>query len=180
MIKIAIRDSDQLIRLLGDRFEKAKRLGCYSAANRLLQMIVTDIVPSTKPWPPVDQGAYNAGWAMEPVTNGVLLYNAAPHAPVIEWGARAENIKIGRKMIDALAEWVVRKGLLGKGAGSIQDRSEDQEAQSMAWAIAQNMRRRGIFNHDSEGLRIAEQASKRAPAIVVEEIRAELEEALRR
>ena len=178
MIKIDIKDSDVLIKRLGERFEKAKQAGIYSAANRLLQHIVTVVVPGEKP-PPTDQGLYNASWEIEQIRNGAILFNTAPHAAVIEHGARAENIKVGRKMIDALAEWVVRKGLLGKGKGSIQTRSQEQEAQSTAWAIAQNMRKRGIFNRDAEGLHIAEKASKKAPQFVIEEIKAELEEALR-
>lgn len=119
-----------------DRFEDwivgelggATQKGMYSAGLRLLQTIQVTLIPKAMPHPPVDRGIYRAGCAIDgdpgygethdptPVT----VYNPTPQAPIIEWGARAENIKIGKKMIDALSEWVVRKGIGGETKKSVE------------------------------------------------------------
>lgn len=178
MIRLGIGEGEKLTRHLAAKVKLAKERGTVSAGLRLVQIITTRLIPAEDP-PPIDQRAYVAGWDTQPTDYGAIVFNTAPHAVIIEHGGRA-GFEIGRKMIDALAEWVVRKGLLGKGSGSIQGRSQEQEAQSFAWAIATKMRQRGIFNRNGgEGLRIAEKAAALAPGVMVEEIRAELEEALK-
>ena len=180
-----IGDADGLTQHLSDTIKKARRAGLKSAALRLSSIIVNDLIPNAKPRPPDDQGAYKAGWGPGCITeledgDVILMTNTAPHAPIVEFGAKAENVKIGRAFINALAEWVVRKGLVGKGRGSIQGRALEDEAQSMAWAIGKTMQKKGIFNHDGdEGLRIAEKARALAPKIVAEELAAEIQDALR-
>ena len=179
MIRVEIKDSRVVTDAVREAVRRAGRLGTLSAAARLVQVIKSRLIPAEDP-PPVDQRAYSNAWDFEPTATGARVYNDSPHAPVIEYGARAENVKVGRAMIDALAEWAVRKGLVGRGRGSIQARSAEQEAQSFAWAVATNMRKRGIFNRGSEGLGIARKASALAPALVEQEIRAELAELLRK
>ena len=176
MISFDIKDAARLTEHLGGQIAEARRRGVASAGQRLVQVIQTRLIPAEDP-PPVDQRAYAAGWDSQPTPEGADVFNTAPHAGVIEFGARADNVKIGRRMIDALAEWVVRKGLLGRGPGSHQGRSQEAEAQSAAWAIARSMQKRGIFNRGGgEGLGIARKAARLAPGIVAEEIRAELAE----
>jgi hypothetical protein len=178
MISFDIQDAGKLTRYVGERLDLAKRRGAVAAGQRLVQVITSEIIPREDP-PPIDQRAYVAGWDSQPTRDGADVFNTAPHAAVIETGARASAIKPGRAMVNALAEWAVRKGLLGTGKGSIQGRSQEAEAQSMAWAIIQNMRKKGIFNRGSEGLHIAAKAAKRAPAILAEEIRAEIEQLMK-
>jgi hypothetical protein len=78
---------------------------------------------------------------MRPKKWGAEVANAVPHGLFIEHGVRAKNVKPGRKMIDALAAWVKRKGIVaGRG------RNVAAQARGVAFAIAQSMRRKGIFN----------------------------------
>lgn len=178
MIRVDIKDAHLVVDAVGQKIRLAKQRGVLSAAQRLVQVIKTEIVPGENP-PPVDQGAYLAGWDAEPTADGAAVFNTAPHAPIIEEGGRP-GFQIGRAMINALAEWVTRKGLLGRGAGSIQERAQGQEARNMAWAIATKMKQRGMFVRDGQrGLHVAQKAKKRAFKIIEEEIRAELQEALK-
>jgi len=178
VIRVEIGDAHLVVAELAGKIKLAKERGILSAAQRLVQVIKTQIIPSQER-PPVDQGAYLAGWDAEPTALGADVFNDAPHAPIVEYGARAPNIKIGRQMILALSEWVVRKGLIGRGRGSIHERAQNDEAQSMAWAIANSMKNRGIFNSSGqEGLRILEQARARLPKLLEEEIAAELQDLL--
>ncbi len=190
MISFDIQDTDGLFEHVSDAIEKGRRAGMLSAGMRLVGVIQNELIPQAKPHPPEDQGAYKAAWHAEPTATGADVYNDSPHAPIIEYGARAANIKVGRKLIDALSEWIVRKGLAGKGRGSIQARAHADEVRSFAFAIAKSMQGfgmnrsgpPGIFNYSDPrgGLRIAEKARARAPKIVAEEIAAEIRDALKR
>lgn len=154
---------DQLAPYLQTHFRAAAARAILSAANRIVQVIVTEIIPQTNPQP-VDQGFYRSGFRAQPMPGGAELKNTMPYASIIEWGARAENIKVGRKMIDALTEWVTRKRLpLDKG----------QTPRQVAWAIAMAMKRRGIF-HEGKGLRVVERAMERFPEILRQEFAREL------
>jgi hypothetical protein len=179
VITFDIKQYVELTQYLQQNVSSALNRGIGSAAFRVLQDIVVTVQGMPERERPFNQGAYLAGWHVEPTAVGADVVNDAPHAPHIEWGVRADHVKIGRKMIDALAEWAVRKGLLGKGPGSIQERSAGDDAQSLAWAIAKNMQKVGIFNRNGrEGLRIAEDAARRSPALIIEEVRAEIQAAL--
>jgi hypothetical protein len=96
---------------------------------------VSKIIPETTPYPPVDTGQYRAGFrpVVEPGGAAITHVNAKMFN-IIEHGVRPEKVKIGKKMIDALAGWAHRK--LGV-------RSET-EARQVAWAIAQTIKRRGL------------------------------------
>jgi len=79
----------------------------------------------------------------------VEIYNTAPHAPFIEYGVRAANVKPGTAMITALVKWVKRHGMA----------SDDQEATVIAWKIVKSMQKRGIFNRGgTSGLGILKKA----------------------
>jgi hypothetical protein len=141
--------------------------GVLSAAYRTVEEIQGRIIPDLQPQP-VDQGLYRSSWRAEPTDVGADLVNTAPYASIIEWGARAENIKISRVMIDMLTEWVQRKGLVGKGEGP-------QAARSVAWAIAVSMKTKGIFNRDGvQGLRVGQRGAAFFRTIVSGEIAREL------
>lgn len=166
MRKFNAEDTDAFEAWLKDSFQAGARAGMVSACARIVSDIVSRIIPS-EPRIPVDRGVYRAGWQFEVTEEGADVYNATPQAPIIEWGARAENIKIGKTMIDALAEWVVRKGIASRA-----------EARSVAWAIAKSMQKKGIFNANGKGLRILEKALVNAPMFIEEEVAREIGRAL--
>lgn len=137
--------------------------GLHSAAARAVQIIVTEIIPSRTPQP-VDRGLYRAGWRFVPEQDGALIENVEPHAAFIEYGVRSANVKIGRAMITALSEWIVRKRIVSA--------SEPKEVLRAAWAIAKAMKRRGIFG---KGMRVLEElVVMRLDAVVAEEIAREV------
>jgi len=115
-------------------------VGIRVAAARGLATILTTIIPSRNP-PPVDRGLYRAGWKVQSNDDGAEIYNDAAHAPFIEHGVRANNIKIGHALIGALTEWVVRKGI----------ETDPKKARGVAWAIAMRAKSKdGFFNRDGK------------------------------
>ena len=172
----------------GDEVAKAiqegARAGLYSAAQRHVQHIQTQVIPATVP-EPADRGVYRAGWKAERTPDGALIVNSVPHAPHIEKGVRAHNVKVGARMVSAIEEWVVRKGL-----------AKPRVANRVAWAIVTSMAAsvrvtrggvvknikgggRGIFN-GGKGLRVMERANKDLPDTIREEVAREVERALAR
>lgn len=171
MAKYTIDKAPEWVRKLEGKMHKAAMRGLLSAAQRTVSHIQTEIIPREERVP-VDRGTYRAGWRARPIegfTEGALVYNNVPHAEPIENGAKAENIKIGRKLIDALAEWVIRKGLTGAAKGV----ERAAEGRRIAWAIAKSMQKNGIFNKGG-GLKILEKATKMIPQFIAEEVRAEI------
>jgi hypothetical protein len=150
--------------LQGKAKEAALR-GLVSAGVRTLQEIVLRIIPSRSP-KPVDRAAagYLGGWKTYPVPDGAIVENLETHAAFIEWGVKASDVRIGRRMILALSQWGVRKGYVTA-----------EESLSFAWALAKRMQQRGIFN-GGIGFRILEEAiNKHIPKFIEEEIAKELE-----
>ncbi len=154
-------------RLEGE-LRKAALRGLYSAAQRTVSIIQTEIIPA-EPRVPVDRGIYKAGWRARPTSDGAEVSNSTPHAIFIEDGVRADHVKVGRRMVDALAGWVARKGLTGAAKGV----EKAAEARRIAWAIAKSMQKKGIFNAGG-GLNIMAKARSRLPAIIEQEVRAEI------
>jgi len=163
-------------------FEKGSKKGSINAAMKMVQIITTEIIPSLKD-PPIDTRAYAAGWRVQLTEDGATVVNTMPYAAIIEFGARAENIKVGRKMIDALTAWVLRKGLhitpdsdklevrTRRAKNDEEKRTHEQEARNLAWAIAQKMRKTGIFNRDgTQGLRVGQKALLRVRPLAMKEI----------
>jgi len=137
-----------------------------SAADRLISIILNEIIP-TEPYPPVDIGLYRASFKRVILEDSVAIMNTAPYAPMIEYGVKAENVKIGGAMLQALEEWVVRKLGVSK-----------DEAPKTAWAVALSLKKRGIF-HDGKGLHIMGQAFEVAPEVFQQELNREIERAMR-
>lgn len=153
---------------------KAAMRGALSASMRLVQHITTEIIPKETPQP-VDRGHYRSGFEFEATDDGADVFNTIPYASIIENGARADNIKIGRVMIDAIAQWIIRKGLVGKARGAKAKADQITEARNIAWAIATAMKKRGIFNRNGfEGLRVVEKAMLKAREFLEEEISREI------
>jgi hypothetical protein len=127
---------------------KIARDCALTACARGAEELQVKIIPSLKPHPPINRRLYLNSWRYEFTKNGARLFNREKVAPLIEFGVRAENVKIGRAMIAALSEWVAMKNLLKDNSNaSVEDRQATKSVQSVAWAIAKKMKRRGIFNN---------------------------------
>ena len=164
--KFDVSQAPEVARWLEKGFEKAGERAMVATAARLVAHIQNEIIPNLEP-PPVDRGLYRAGWRHKAVKGGAEVYNSTPHAPFIEHGVRAENVKVGRRMIDALAAWVLRKGIAGKGRGA------KAEARQIAWAIAMKMKERGIFAR-GKGFRVLEKAVAHVGRFLDEEFKREV------
>lgn len=158
---IKLEEAEQLFDELQSSMKQAALRGLVSAAQRLVQEIVLRIIPSKTPQP-VDRGIFRAGWRAYPEVDGATIENLETHAAFIEWGVRGENVKIGSGMIEAIREWILRKGI-----------ADPDEATRVAFAIAVTARKFGIF-HGGQGFRILESALKLAPDIMREEIENEI------
>jgi len=142
----------------------ASRKAVLSASLRVVSHIVSVLIPAAQPRP-VDRGIYRAGFRARRIQDGALIQNTAPHALFVEKGVRGKNVKVGKAMIDALAGWVKRKGLVSKR----------EDARGVAWAIAQSMRRKGIWA--PRGLRILEKGLAKLPRFLEQEFALELRRA---
>lgn len=120
------------------------------AAVRGLNTVVTVIIPSRDPTP-VDRGIYRAGYKVGMIPEGATVYNDSPAAAIIEGGVRASNIKIGRKLINALAQWIIRKGIVKRGKGAKGAADAITEARSIAWAIAKKAKAGKGFHNQRPG-----------------------------
>lgn len=82
-------------------------------APRIAQTLVNQENPK-----PVDRGTYRRSFAADDVPGGVVFYNFAPHAAIIEEGRRP-----GAKMppLQVIFDWVRRKKIGATLAGPVQD-----------------------------------------------------------
>lgn len=164
---ITLEQAGEYYSRLGQKWHAASVRGLQKAAARAVSKIKTEIIPSRAP-EPVDRGVYKAGWNHEPLSDGATYGNSEMHASFIEYGVRPENVKPGRAMINALAEWAIRKGMA----------DDEEDAQSIAWAIAKTMQRRGIFNRYAQGSGLhimGEMNERHIQTIIVEEVVREVE-----
>ena len=186
MTTFDISQTDEISKFVNKQLNACVSRGMMSAALRIVGIIQNTLIPAESP-PPILNRHYSAGWLPEVQENGdIHIKNTMPYSSVIEWGAKAENIKIGRAMIDALKEWVYTKGFVGRPRSATGRAQALVQAEQIAWAIAKSMQGtaaitgKGIFNRNGQkGLRIAEKASKQAPPIVAKEVAREVRKALR-
>lgn len=177
-VKFDISEAEELAKYLGFSIDDVALRAIHSTALRVVQHITTVVIPA-EPHQPVDRGLYRAGWRAKRFEKGAYVYNPVPYAPIIEYGAKAERVKISRLMIIALTGWVLRKGLVkpavtGRGkAAKAAKLAAAQEAEAMAWAIAMAMKKRGIFNH-GKGLRVLEKALKIVQNAFAQELKDEI------
>lgn len=169
--KFKISQADEVGKYLEDSIDKIARRALFGVANRVVARITTVIIPK-EPRQPVDRGAYRAAWKAKKDPDGAIVSNSMPYSSIIEHGARAENIKIGRAMIKALAAWVLRKGIVAKGKGREGKAKAALDAEKVAWAIAKKMKKRGIFGE--RGLRVLEKAMAFVANDFAEEIAREI------
>lgn len=163
--EVTLKEMPGLLGTVRERWFKAAVRGLQSAAARGVQTIVVQIIPSRSPMP-VDRATFKAGWRAWPAPDGAVIENFEPHAILIEKGVRGENVKIGRKMIDALTEWAIRKRIV----------ADEKEAKRFAWALAKKMKQRGIFR-GGRGFGILQELVERyLPDYIAEEVAREIEE----
>jgi hypothetical protein len=103
------------------------RKACRGAAMKLRTYLMkrTDDLKIT------DRGTYKNSFAVHTTRTGASVTNNAPHAGIVELGARPH--KVSREGIDSIQGWVKRK--LG-----IKD---EAESRSIAWAIAKTIELEG-------------------------------------
>ncbi len=166
---VDLKDAGLILDGLGEEYEKAAVVGLRVAAERAKSTIVAQIVPQLSPRSPVDRGVYRAGWKTAPLPNGAEIFNDEPHAKFIEYGVRSENVKIGRRMIDALAEWVKRKRLA----------KTPEQARQIAWAIARKAKAKNglafFAGPQGRGMRVLETVTRDyLPRFIREEVQRQL------
>lgn len=161
MTVIRLEDAGAFVGTLSEELRAKALVGVRKAAARGLQTVVSVIIPSRTPQP-VDRGIYRAGYKVQSTPNGADIYDDDPIAGIIENGVRAANIKIGRKMLTALAQWAIRKGLVKRKGGKHRYSKQWDDAMSMAWAIAKKAKQgKGFHNQrPGGGLKIQEQLNK--------------------
>lgn len=139
--------------------------GLYAAALRGVNEIQTKILPMFVAQP-VDRGVYKAGWRAQQEGEDAVILNRVPHAVFVEYGVRPGSVKLGRRMISALAEWASRKGAVPEGWTPVQ----------AAWAMGKRMKGRGIFAPN--GLQVLAKLEPVLPDFIRDEIAHEVERAL--
>lgn len=176
-MKININDHPEFSKWLKAGLHEAVGKALLSTATRIVSTIQSKTIPETLPHQPVDRGTFRAGFRVEVGPRAVFIINNVPHAAHIEYGVRPGNVKPGRAMLIALAGWVKRKGLLS-GHGK---QGANAEAKSIAWAIAKNMQKKGIFggNKPPSGLRVVQRAMLKFDVFFNEEFQRALRGATR-
>lgn len=159
--KFTLKQAEEIAKHVDTALHAALMRALLASAHRVVQHITTEIIPK-EPRQPVDRALYRAGWRAQRTSEGADVLNTLPYASIIEYGARAENIKVGKKMLEALEGWIQRKKI-----------GDPSEAKQIAWAIAMAMKKKGIYN-GGKGLRILEKALKMFPTFVQEEFENEV------
>lgn len=137
----------------------AEELGAFTDAHlaNLQKATVTGIarsLPDVVESSPVDTGLYAQSWMFTETEFGAILANTAPHAPIIEFGARPFRPPMG-----PLLAWAKRV---------LQDSSQPPNYSSEVWALA-----KGTQNKIArEGMMPKKVMEKAIPGII-ENIKAE-------
>lgn len=177
-----LKNAGVWVEVIRKDMRKAAESGLLAAAHKTVAHIQNEVIPQTEGLG-TDRGIYRAGWRAMKVSGGADVMNRVPHAVFIEYGVRAGNVKIGRKMIDALTEWVRRKGIGGHtefgglGGRTKHVKATDAEARSIAFAIANKLKKTGIFN-GGKGFKVLARASQMIPQFIREEVQRELRKAI--
>lgn len=164
-------------KIQGDMSKQVRQAGMralQSAAYRVVER-VHGLIAAENPTP-VDRGISRAGWRVVKVENGYAVVNDVPHTAFMEHGVPGASVKISRKMIDALTEWVLRKGIVGGAAGGRKrsaTKSQRKAARDAAWAIAVSLKKSGIFKQGA-GLKILERALKGIDRVIQGEFEREM------
>lgn len=150
---------DQFAVILGkldSKIEAAVVRGLRSAAMRLQGMVVHEI-DQAEPHPAVDRGELRNSTRFERTDLGAILSMDAPHAGIMEYGARPFFPPTA-----PLAAWALRKGLA----------DDEEEAEEVAFAIARHISQMGI---EPRGYFIKAVMKLKNEGILAAEIRHELD-----
>lgn len=150
---------DQFARILtrlDDKIQRAVVRGLQSAAMKLQGLVVTEI-DRAEPHPAVDRGELRNSTKYERTEFGAILSMTAPHAGIMEYGARPFF-----PPTEPLARWALRKGLA----------DDEEEAQEVAYAIALHISQMGI---EPRGYFIKAIQTLKHDGILAAEIRHELD-----
>ena len=96
------------------------------------------VIDATKP-PPVDRGTERHGYKVKRLGDGAMIYNPVKYSPIVNFGRRPGKMP----PIDAIADWVIRKGLVAKARGKAKW-DQRREAVQIAWLIARKIAAKGI------------------------------------
>ncbi len=100
---------EKVLKQTGRRMPKVVKDACKIAAERGRAVLVGKT--------PVYESEMKNAWKVASKGRDVAIVNQAPHAGIVERGARPHGVNAeGRK---ALREWVIKKGLVGKAAGPV-------------------------------------------------------------
>lgn len=100
------------------RFNEKHIVEVRNATARGVAASIPDLVKAS----PVDTGLYAQSWQMDVTETAVILGNTAPHAPIIEHGARPFT-----PPIQPLLQWAKRV---------LKDGSQPPEYSDAVWALA--------------------------------------------
>lgn len=104
VISISALELPKLLAAHERKMPDAIRAGIRIAAERGRALLVRES--------PVDQGQYKNSWRVRDGGNGPEIVNDAPHAGIIEMGARPHGVN--RAGIEALTAWALRKLMTGE------------------------------------------------------------------
>lgn len=116
-----------------DARRKGVRIGLYRAAERGKAHLMT----MTKRRGKVHMGQYRASWRVVRDGATATIVNDAPHAGIIELGARPH--KVSPEGVEAIREWV-RLKVLGY---SIADANSNAETDQITWGIVRRLAKYG-------------------------------------
>jgi hypothetical protein len=149
---------------------KPAALKAVRAAARQGRSVVVDTIKQTKPFPPVDRGAYRASWQVENTEDGAILFSDAPHAAFIEYGTRPHM-----PPLLPILRWVQRKRLAGKRRPRGEDAARSRARQELAIA---NAIRITIAKRGTKPLKVLERSLPEITKILNAEIDKALREAI--
>lgn len=126
---------------------KAIRAGIRLAAERGRSLLVRES--------PVDQGQYKNSWRIRETSDGPSIVNDAPHAGIIEKGARPHGVN--REGIEALTAWALRKLMSGQLASKTpaSDPAKKYRNQYGSWAGRQKRSKTPALEKEARGIAFA-------------------------
>ena len=142
----------QLAKLLEKRAQESPEV-FRRASVVAAQRARTALVKKT----PVDQGIMKNAWHTVTTADGARVENLAPHAGIVEGGARPHPVSA--EGIAALTEWAIRKGYA----------KDEKEAAPIVWGIVKRLKTEG-----QKGLFIARDLLPQASRWLGEEFVAQL------
>ena len=117
MIKVKVKDFPKVFKKYSEKLGKEMK--------GIVAKEVVDAIPRLVKKSPVDTGQYANSWMFTPSEEKVILGNHAPHAVVIEFGARPHTPPIG-----PLLAWAKRV---------LKDDSQPPDYSPQVWALAKSV-----------------------------------------